>query len=83
MINKDCLVHYFDIDYPGLDEIAVYPDQGTDHSAMIAFRGNRATAVEIPLFDNYIVRYTPCVAWRLIPNALIEGFLTDHIRTKS
>lgn len=69
------LVAYFPSTYPGIDEIAVYPHASRSVSSVITFKGNRATNVEIPEFADYIQRYTPCVAYRDIPDKIVTDFI--------
>ena len=73
-MRKD-LVAYFPSTYPGIDEIAVYPDKSLPVSSVITFKGNRATQVEIPEFADYIQRYTPCVAYRNVPDSIVREFI--------
>lgn len=69
------LVAYFPSNYPGIDEIAVYPHESRSVSSVITFSGKRATKVEIPEFADYIQRYTPCVAYRDIPDEIVREFI--------
>ena len=72
------LVAYFPSTYPGIDEIAVYPHPSRSVSSVITFSGKRATQVEIPEFADYIQRYTPCIAYRDVPDNIVMDFILHN-----
>lgn len=80
MIDMDRLVIYFPISFPGMEEIAVYPDQYANEAALIAFSGTRATSIHIPEFSEYLTRTYPCVCWARVPIEIVEKFLAANLR---